>query len=80
MHPPLPSKHQGWNAGKGDCRHCRTQLGFCILMGTGFIQDSAEVLGRPLEHIGPISWWYITTTSSPHTSSMTDLAIYTVGL
>ena len=26
--PYLPSR--GWNTGKGDCRHYRSQLGFCI--------------------------------------------------
>ena len=36
--PPLPSEHQGWNAGKGDCGHYRSHLGFSILMGRGFIK------------------------------------------
>ena len=41
--PPLPSEHQGWNAGKGDCGHYRSHLDFSILMGRGFI--------------GIVEWW-----------------------
>ena len=51
--PPLPSEHQGWNAGKGDCRHYHSHLGFSILMGRGFIKVggwSREVPGEPLSH------------------------------
>ena len=41
--PPLPSEHRGWNAGKGDCGHYRSQLGFSILMGRGFMPRTLPV-------------------------------------
>ena len=49
--PYLPSR--GWNAGKGDCRHYRSHLGFSVLMGRGFIEVggwSREEPGVPLSH------------------------------
>ena len=44
-YPPLPSEHRGWNTGKGDCGHYRSQLGFSILMGRGFIQGARVFKG-----------------------------------
>ena len=49
--PYLPSR--GWNAGKGDCRHYRSHLGFSVLMGRGFVEVggwSREEPGVPLSH------------------------------
>ena len=54
--PPLPSEHQGWNAGKGNCGHYRRHLGFSVLMGRGFIEVggwSREEPEEPLSHFFP---------------------------
>ena len=82
--PPLSSEHQGWNAGKGDCGHYRSQLGFSIHMGRGFIQGAQVFKGgawTPPEAILsmtlPVTF---TTNLAPHTSSMVDLAINRAGL
>ena len=47
-HPPLPSKYQGWNAGKGDCENYHSQLGFSILMGRGFNQGGGYSREEPV--------------------------------
>ena len=52
-------EHQGWNAGKGDCGHYRSHLGFSILMGRGFIEVggwSREEPGEPLSLFFFFSW------------------------
>ena len=51
--PPLPSDHRGWNAGKGDCGHYCSHLGFSVLMGRGFIKVGGwtrEEPEEPLSH------------------------------
>ena len=42
--------HLPWNAGKGDCGHYNSHLGFSVLMGRGFIKVggwSREEPGEP---------------------------------
>ena len=43
--PYLPSR--GWNAGKSDCGHYRSHLGFSILMGRGFTEVGGWLREEP---------------------------------
>ena len=68
-HPPFTFRALGWNAGKVDCGHYRSQLGFCIIAagdqiksacggGAGFIQDGEVFKGGAwstiLQHNKPL--------------------------